>query len=240
MVHVTVRLRRVEGPDPPYDHNFLLGSAVYHMLRERDSEASAVLHDSPHRTGYVLSEIHRVRGKPHEAWFRIGTSNETVARLLGEALAPGTKFTIGPTRFDVTGLEMEEPIVRPGEFVTLSPILLTDKETGKSLVHDADGYEKILEEAINAQVRNNLKTAGNVRVLHVEPQGVRKRRIKERAVLAQKARLLLEGPDEELRFLVNHGIGRSPALGFGMVVPTMPLEQWELRRSRTQMEAGPA
>jgi len=218
LTHLLVRLTSLEGGDPPYDHNFLLGSAVYHLLRERSHEASTVLHDSPHRSGYVLSEVHRVSGKSGEAWFRAGTSNGTVVRLLGGALAPGTKLAVGPALFKVTGLDMEEPIVRPGEFVTLSPILLMDKETGKSLVHDVDGYPRILEDAINAQVKHNLKTQGDVRVLNVEPQGVRRRTIKERTVLAQKARLILDGPMEELQFLVNHGIGRSPALGFGMVV----------------------
>jgi len=222
-----VRLTSLEGGDPPYDHNFLLGSAVYHLLREHSDAASDALHDSPYRTAYVLSEIHRVTGKPKEAWFRVGTSSEAVARNIGKALVPGTRMRVGKTVFEVTGLTTEEPVVRPGEFVTLSPILLTDKETGKSLVYDSDGYQEILEEAINAQVRNNLKTAGNVRVLRVEPQGVRKRTIKERTVLAQKARFLFDGPEEELRFLVDHGIGSSPALGFGMIVPTVPLEQWE-------------
>lgn len=224
-MHVTVQLRRIEGRDPPYDHNFLLGSAIYNLLREYSDVASDVLHDSPYRTAYVLSEIHRVTGKPKEAWFRIGTSSEAVARNIEKALVPGTRMSIGKTVFQVTGLTMEGPVVRPGEFVTLSPILLTDKETGKSLVHDSNGYQKILEEAINSQVRNNLKTAGNVRVLFVEPQGVRKRTIKERTVLAQKARLLLDGPEEELRFLVDHGIGSSPALGFGMVVRSIPWQR---------------
>lgn len=219
-MHLIVQLKRTEGPDPPYDHNFLLGSAVYHLLREHSIVASDSLHNSPYRTAYVLSEIHRVTGKPREAWFRVGTSSEAVARNIGKALTPGTNMNVGKTVFQITGLLNEEPIIRPGEFVTLSPILLIDKTTGQSLVQDANGYDRILEDAINTQIRNNLKTMGNVRVLHVEPQGVRRRTVKKRTVLAQKARLLLNGPEEELRFLVDHGVGRSPALGFGMIVPT--------------------
>jgi len=224
-VHITVQLRRTEGRDPPYDHNFLLGSAVYHLLQEHSDEVSDVLHDSPYRSAYVLSEIHRVTGKPNESWFRVGTSNEAVAKNIEKALVPGTQMNIGKTVFRITGILMEEPVVRPGEYVTLSPILLLDKKTGKSLVYDSNSYQKILEEGINAQIKNNLKTKGEVRLLHIEPQGVRRRTIRERIVLAQKARLLLDGPEDELRFLVNHGIGRSPSLGFGMVVGTKPWQR---------------
>ena len=218
MVHISFKMTHIAGPDPPYDHNFMLGSAVYKMLREHSEEASTILHDSPHRSAYVLSEIHRVRAKPKESWFRSGTSNSRIATFMGEALAPRSKLTIGQTDFQVNEIRLEEPVVRPGEFVTLSPILLTDKETGRSLVHDSDDYPRRLEEAINAQIRYNAKSAGLVRLLRVETQGVHKRTIRGRTVLTQKAHLLLDGPNEELNFLVNHGIGRSPALGFGMIV----------------------
>jgi CRISPR-associated endoribonuclease Cas6 len=209
-------LRRSSGRDASYDHNFHLGSAVYTLLRE--GGAAEAIHDSPYRSEYVLSEIHRVTGKPTEAWFRAGSANETIIRVLSKALTPSLKLHVGGTEYLVTGQEIEEPVVRPGEFVTLSPILLRDRETGKSIVHDAPGYREILEAAMNKQVLNYMKTEGAVKAVHFEPQGVRKRTIKERTVLAQKGRMLLDGPEEQLRFLVNHGVGLSPALGFGMVV----------------------
>lgn len=219
-MHLTIQLTRTEGRDAPHDHNFMLGSAVYKLLQEHSEEASATVHDSHYRSAYVLSEIHRVRGRPKEAWFRIGTANEALARNIGKALTPGTEFHVGKTGFQVTGIMMEEPVIRPGEFVTLSPILLRDKNNGQSLVHDSPGYVESLEAAMNRQVKNYLKKEGTIKVIHFEPQAVRKRKIKDRTVLAQKGRMLLDGEDEQLAFLVNHGIGLSPALGFGMVVPS--------------------
>jgi len=219
-MHVTVRLQRTGGKDASYDHNFHLGSAVYTLLKENGDGAAEALHESHYRSAYVLSEIHRVGGKPGEAWFRVGTANETVLRIVSKALTPSIKLHVGGTEFMITGLQIEEPIVRPGEFVTLSPILLRDRETGKSIVHDTPGYKETLEAAMNSQVRNYMKVEGTVKVIHFEPQAVRKRTIKERTVLAQKGRMLLDGEEGQLRFLVNHGIGRSPALGFGMVVPS--------------------
>lgn len=155
----------------------------------------------------------------------MGTSSEAVTRIAGRALTPSTEMRVGGASFQVTGLQIEEPIVRPGEYVTMSPILLRDNENGQSLVHDSPGYVKSLKTAINQQVQNYLKKEGDVKVVHFEPQAVRKRKIKDRTVLAQKGRMILDGEDEQLRLLVNHGIGRSPALGFGMVVPGIPLEQ---------------
>ncbi len=217
-IHITVQLTKMEGPDPPYDHNFMLGSAVYSLLKEHAEDAADALHDSPYRSAYVLSEVHRVRGKPKEAWFRLGTSSDAVVKIAGRALTPSTHIRVGGTLFQITGLHIEEPVVRPGEYVTLSPILLKDRENGQSLVHDSPGYVESLASAINHQVRNYLKKEGTVKVVHFEPQAVRKRTIKERTVLAQKGRMILDGGEEELRLLVNHGIGLSPALGFGMVV----------------------
>ncbi len=219
-MHLCVRLRLTKGPRAPFDHNFLLGSAVYKHLHDLSEEVVDPLHDSPYRSPYVLSEIHHVANKPDEAWFRLGTSSEAVARAVGKALTPSTEVHIGGTAFQVTGLHMEEPMVRPGEYVTLSPILLRDKENGQSLVHDSPGYVESLGSAINQQVHNYLRKDGTVKVVHFEPQAVRKRTIKGRTVLAQKGRMILDGGEEQLRLLVNHGIGASPALGFGMVVPT--------------------
>lgn len=215
----------MSGPNPDYDHNFMLGSAVYNLLREHSEEASNVLHDSPYRSPYVLSEIHGVKGKPGEWWFRLGTSSGAVARIAGKALTPSTELSVGESSFQVTGIVMEEPLAVPGEYVTLSPILLRDKESGKSIVYDSPNYPETLENAINLQVKNHLKKEGTIKVVHFESQAVRKRKIKDRTVLAQKGRMLLDGDEEQLRFLVNHGIGSSPALGFGMIVPGMPMEQ---------------
>lgn len=196
----------------------MLGSAVYSLLKENAEDAADALHDSPYRSAYVLSEVHRVHGKPKEAWFRLGTSSEVVTRIAGRALTPSTEMRVGGASFQVTGLRIEEPIVRPGEYVTLSPILLRNKENDQSLVHDSPGYVESLEAAINSQVQNYLKKEGTVKVVHFEPQAVRKRKIKDRTVLAQKGRMILDGEEEQLRLLVNHGVGASPALGFGMVV----------------------
>lgn len=219
-MHLTARLTRLEGPDPPYDHNYRLGSAFLGALNQFSPEASEILHDSFRRSVYVLSEIHRVTGHPEESWFRVGTSHAKVADFVGKALAPGTRLRVGPTSFQVVGLFVEEPVARPGEYVTLSPILLRDKETGRHLVHDSNGYVDRLQAAANHQVKQYLKKEGTVRILRFEPQAVRKRTINGRTVLAQKGRFLMDGEEEELRLLVNHGIGMSPALGFGMVVGT--------------------
>jgi CRISPR-associated endoribonuclease Cas6 len=217
-VHITVRLNRVSGTDPPYDHNYLLGSAVYAKLRERSEDLAEVFHDSPRRAPYVLSEIHRVTGKPREAWFRVGTDKEAVRDILLESLAPGTNLRVGPTTFHVESLHEESPLARPGAYVTLSPILLRDPHTKSSLVSGSPGYLESLEMSANMQVWTFVSERQAVFVRGIEPQGVRKRTINETTVLAQKGRLLLEGDDQALGFLVNRGLGSSPALGFGMIV----------------------
>jgi CRISPR-associated endoribonuclease Cas6 len=198
----------------------MLGSAVYRLLQECSDEAADVLHESPHRSAYVLSEIHRVRGKPKEYWFRLGTGVQAVGRIAKEAFPPGTRLRIGPTEFEISNLSEKEPIVRPGEFVTLSPILLRDRKTRQSLVYDSPQYKDALETAARKQVKNNLAVEDNVRIRYFESQGVRKRTIERRTVLAQKGRFLLEASEDSLRLFVNHGLGLSPALAFGMVVPT--------------------
>ncbi len=219
----------MSGPNPDYDHNFMLGSTVYRLLKEHSEEASNVLHDSPYRSLYVLSEIHGVKGKPGEWWFRIGTSSVAVARIIEKALAPSIELSIGRSHFQITEIMIEEPLSVPGEYITLSPILLRDNRGGQSIVSDSSDYARILERAINLQVENYLNKDGTIKVLEFESQGnskgIRKRRIKDRVVLAQKGRMLLNGDREQLKFLVDHGIGRTRALAFGMIVPGIPLEQ---------------
>lgn len=217
-MHVAVKLTRTDGPDPPYDHNYLLGSLVYERLRKADSALSEDLHDGHGRSPYVLSEIHRVRGHPKEAWFRIGTSNNGLLNLLTGIFSPGTGLRVGPAEFNVQEMIVEEPEVRPGQFVTLSPVLLNDPDSHRSLVHDSAGYHGALQGAINAQIQNHLDETSSVSVTRITPQAVRKRTINGATHLAQKARINLQGTIEHLSFLVNHGIGSSPALGFGMVV----------------------
>lgn len=225
--HLTVHLVRIEGRDPPYDHNYLLGGAVYHQLNEFSAEAAKVLHDSTARTSYVLSEIYRVTGNTEEAWFRIGTGYEKVLEIAERAMTEGTTIRIGETVFRVMNVSIWNSPIPAGEFLTLSPILLKDTKTGLSIVYDSENYESVLGQAANSQIWNYLKKKGSVNIKHFENLGVRKRTIKGRTVLAQKGRFLLEGPEEELRFLVDYGVGLSPALGFGMVVPTLEAEIYD-------------
>jgi len=188
------------------------------MLRENSEEASKVLHDAPGRSPYVLSEIHGVRGKKGEFWFRVGTSSSRIIELITNALQPGKNIIIGETSFSINELRVDEPEVRPGQFITLSPILLRDRDTNQSIVCDSKDYHNVLQTAINAQIHNNLKETSTVSVMHVTPKGVRKRTISGRTYLSQKALINLNGSTKHLRFLMNHGIGRSPSLAFGMIV----------------------
>jgi CRISPR-associated endoribonuclease Cas6 len=214
-----VRLTSLEGGDPPYDHNFLLGSAVYNILREYP-ELSSAIHASPRRTPYVLSEVFRCRGKKDEYWFRFGTSSQKLIEIMTRAIPKGTRLRIGESTFAVTGTSVANVPCLPGEYLTLSPILLKDKATGKSIVCDCPEYRSRLHEAVRKQVQNNMKREPEIEVRHFEPLDVRKRTIRGRIVLAQKGRLLIDGPPEEIAFLVNHGVGLSPGLAFGMIVPT--------------------
>jgi CRISPR-associated endoribonuclease Cas6 len=138
--------------------------------------------------------------------------------LLTETFAPGTNLRVAKTQFRVRETHVEEPDASPGQFVTLSPILLQDPDSHRSLVHDSDDYQAHLQQAINAQIHNHLDEPGSVSLMHLIPQAVRKRTIDEGTYLAQKAKLNLNEKTDHLKFLVNHGIGSSPALGFGMVV----------------------
>lgn len=220
MVHFTLGITRIEGKDPPYDHNYLLGSAVYHLLNAHSEQASKILHDSPYRTAYVLSEIYRVSGKESESWFRLGTGDKRISVLLAKAMTPGASFKVGQTTFMIHHVTLNTPSAQPGEYITLSPVLLKDRETGRSVIHDSPHYLEVLQSAANAQVKKYLKKSGTVRILRFEALGVRKRTIDGRIVLAQKGRFLMEGQEDELMMLIDYGIGLSPALGFGMVVPT--------------------
>lgn len=217
-MHVSAKLSRTEGPDPPYDHNFKLGSAIYQRLQKASGKAAEVLHDSHERSAYVVSEIHRVPGQPEEAWFRVGTSNHSVVQVMTEAFRPGDELRIGPTMFTFRELEVDEPPARPGRFFTISPILLREEGSHRSIVHDHDDFHTALQSAINAQIENHLGETSSVSVRGVEPQAVRKRTIDDGTYLAQKGRLHLSGNQDHLRLLVDHGIGSSPALGFGMIM----------------------
>lgn len=217
-MHVSVQLTRTDGPDPPYDHNFKLGSAVYQRLQKTSDKAADALHDSHERSAYVVSEIHKVKGLDDEAWFRVGTSNQAVTNLLTQAFQPGEVLRVGPTSFEVRELQVDEPPARSGAFFTISPILLHEEASHRSIVHDSGDYHAILQRAINGQIQNHMDEPSSVSLRRVVPQAVRKRTIDGSTHLAQKAQLHLAGGEEHLRFLLNHGIGASPALGFGMVM----------------------
>ncbi|MEM4276984.1 MAG: CRISPR-associated endoribonuclease Cas6 [Thermoplasmata archaeon] len=219
MAHLSVRLRITEGGDPPYDHNFLLGSAVYDVLK-RYPQLSSAIHASPRRTPYVLSEIYRVTGKNGEYWFRFGASNKNLIELTKKALEDQSTIRIGQTAFAVTATALAEIPCSSGEYLTLSPILLRDKSTGRSLVFDTPGYEDALEKAIQNQILAYLNLKAQTRLIHFEALAVRRRTVNGKTFLAQKGRLLLDGPEQELSFLVDHGIGLSPGMAFGMIIPT--------------------
>lgn len=165
-----------------------------------------------------------MRGKKGEFWFRVGTVFEKTANLVKLAFQHAQKIKIRDTFFDVNGIKIDYPgreLIEPIALVTLSPILLYNRDNRRKciLVDDTD-FPKYVQDAINHQIKNARGSDGTVSVLRIEAQGVRKRTIKERTVLANKCRLWLEGSSEDLKHVVDSGIGNSPGLGFGMVIPT--------------------
>jgi CRISPR-associated endoribonuclease Cas6 len=187
-------------------------------LTKASEKGADALHDSHERSPYVVSEIHRLPGRPKEAWFRVGTSNQAVTNLLTKAFNPGDVLRVGPTTFEVRELQVDQPEARPGVHFTISPILLQEDDSHRSIVHDSGDYHRILQTAINEQINNHLGETSTVSLRRVVPKAVRKRTIDEGTYLAQKAALHLDGSEEHLLFLLNHGIGASPALGFGMIM----------------------
>ena len=84
-MHIQVQLSQIDGPTLDFDHNYRLGSAIYSLLKEESEEGADTLHDSHRRSGYVLSEIDRVRGKPKEAWFRMGPGSEAIMHPVSQS-----------------------------------------------------------------------------------------------------------------------------------------------------------
>lgn len=200
---------------------------MYDAVRARDATIATLLHDAPKRAPYVLSELRRAPRRaagPERAEqyvFRIGVRSQGLARVLADCFPPEACFPVGEARFRVEGVrpDLAVPPAR-GWFRTLSPVLLRDR--GRSVVADGPGYVARVQRAVDAQVvQYGALGCGvsRVRVPAMHPLGVQRRTIRGHRVLAQDALLWVEGPEAQVSLLVDHGIGLSPALAFGMVAP---------------------
>lgn len=220
-MHVSVQLKRIDGPDPPYDHNSMLAAAVYEALRANDSKLSERIHSSPKPSPFVLSEIFPFNRADDEFWFRLASPDNHLARTLASSIFAAGKIEIGDVRFEVTGAQgrpTPTEIPTPFEIHTLSPIYIRDRESSDSLVKDNCDYLQVITEVINHQLQTAADLPGTLSVMNADLGEVRKRTIADRTVLAQKGHFWLDGDPREVAWVLDYGIGQSRAMGFGLVV----------------------
>ncbi len=221
---LTVMLTRIEGPSPPYDHNYLLASTVLAALKNRSAQAAAIIHDNTKTSPYVLSEIHPFPRRNGEFYFCFSTTNVRLAKLVEESFPNEANIRVGPTNFKVGGIKRSEvraSIPSPIEVATLSPVIVREKKNhSRCLIPDDAGYLDVLNDLVAAKIRKFAGPEETCKVLRVVPQAVRRRTVAGGTVLATKGHFFMHGSENGLRFILEHGLGANTAMGFGFVVPT--------------------
>lgn len=221
-MQITIRLQQQSPKSVSYNHNFSLGSALYEALRAFHPDVARELHDSHDRAKFAVGEIYhhpRFRG---EASFRVASPDERLLRMIAGSLVSCGKMQIGQSAYVVKGAEAHPTpteLPAPLGVHTLSPVLIRDRESPQSLVMDNCPYPDVLASAINHDVRKLTGREGSVSVLRMDKLQVRKRTLAGRTVMAQKGTFWLDGDPRDLAHVLDHGIGQSTALGFGLVVP---------------------
>lgn len=220
-MQMTVRLQQQSSRSASYDHNYHLGSAIYEALRAFHPELSREIHASSARSKFAVGEIYHVPHRRGEASFRIASPDERLLRLVSGALIATGKLDIGGSTYFIAGADAHPTTQRlaPMGVHTLSPILIRAREGNQSLVHDNCDYPKVLADVINHDVKRATGREGTIRVLRMEKLDVRKRRLADRTVLAQKGTFWLDGDAADIAHVFDWGVGHSTGLGFGLVVP---------------------
>lgn len=227
----SVQLRLQEGGRPSPDHNAALGAAVFTAYGQVHPRTARTLHDSPRPSPYVVSELHPARGLGADAfWFRLGSTDDELARNMVGALLSQGVLRIQEARFKVEGIQDVTPsgIEGPVAFHTLSPILLRDPKTKYCYISEVakrngtgpdPTYGQRLQDVANHALRTERPDLDEIEVGATLPGKPRKRTLKGSVVYAQTAKLYVDGEPEALAYLATRGLGWSRSHGFGCVVP---------------------
>lgn len=217
-------LDNLSGKKPNYDHNYRLASAFLNHLRSVDPELSETIHDMKTTAPYVLSEIYSIKGVAWKHYFCIATSSDALVTNIERAFRPGSEFLIGDVRLRIADIRKEsifDEMPSPLEVTTLSPVLVRDGSNhGRCTIPKDPEYIDELNKLIAVKIKKFVGENDHCLVIKVESQDIRRRHISNGVVLATKGKFYLEGTPKALKFILEHGLGANPGMGFGFVVPS--------------------
>jgi len=189
-----------------------------------DSEVSRIIHDMNTTAPYVLSEIYSIKGVAWKHYFCIATSSKPLLTKIERALQPGCELLIGDVRLSVEDVRKEiifDDMPSPLEVATLSPVLVREENCHDRCMIPSDPYYiQELNKLVAVKVHKFAGENDYCRVMRVKVQNIRQRHISNGVVLATKGKFFLEGTPKALKFILEHGLGANPGMGFGFVVPS--------------------
>lgn len=224
LLRLIIGLDNLSRKTPNYDHNYLLASAFLNQLRSVSPELSETIHDMKTTAPYVLSEIYSIKGVAWKHYFCVATSSDVLVNNIEKAFRPGSEILIGDVRLGITDIRKEsifDDMPSPLEVTTLSPVLVRDgSDHGRCKIPKDSNYIDELNKLVASKVQKFAGENDYCRVIRVEAQDIRRRHISNGVVLATKGRFYLEGTSKALKFILEHGLGANPGMGFGFVVPS--------------------
>lgn len=224
LLRFVVSLDNLSRKTPSYDHNYRLASAFLNQLRSVDPELSETIHDMKTTAPYVLSEIYSIKGVAWKHYFCIATSSDALVANIEKAFQPGSELLIGDVRLRIADIRKEaifDEMPSPLEVTTLSPVLVRERnDHGRCMIPKDPNYIDELNKLVAVKVQKFAGENDHCRVIRVEAQNIRRRHISNGVVLATKGKFYLEGTPKALKFILEHGLGANPGMGFGLVVPS--------------------
>jgi len=223
-LRLVVGLENLSRKAPCHDHNYLLASAFLNQLKLLDPEVSLIIHDMKTTAPYVLSEIYSIKGVAWKHYFCIATSSNPLLTKIERAFQPGCELFIEDVRLRVLNVRKEiifDDMPSPLEVVTLSPVLVREENDHEKCMLPSDPYYiQELNKLVAVKVEKFAGKNDYCRVMRVKVQNIRQRHISNGVVLATRGKFYLEGTPRALKFILEHGLGANPGMGFGFVVPS--------------------
>lgn len=209
----------------PYDHSYLLYSAVLSAMKNIDQDLVSQIHNNSRSPKYCMSQLlpggkrnFTKSGLRAERFiFLISSLNSEILEKIKSGIEKQKFITIGNSKLPVHSTILENPPITSGivNMISRSPIVL--KNEGKYITARDPDFSRVLENNIAAKYMKVRGGSPRIRFLRITDTKVKLSNLKGVGIPSSMVAFTISADYDLIEFIVNVGVGAKTQMGFGFI-----------------------
>jgi|GEM_PF-5348040 CRISPR-associated endoribonuclease Cas6 len=213
------------GNEVPYDHSYLLYSAVINAVRSVDTSLASAIHNNSHYPWYCLSQLlpggkreYTKTGMKAERFiFLISSLDTAVLEKIKAGIERQENIFVGNIEMSVHSTMMETPYISSGivNMISRSPIVL--KSEGRYVSSKDEDFQSVLQNNITSKYAKVKQLLPRIKFMRITSAKSKLSALKGIRIPSTMVNFTISADYDLIDFIASVGIGSKTQMGFGFI-----------------------